>query len=63
MFCNYVSHNKVKHEIPYLAFFTGISPECGVAVRALEQEHKGVVRGMNIRGDVTVVAAALAVGW
>ena len=46
-----------------MAFFTGISPVCGVAVRALGQEHKGVVRGMNIRGDVTVMAAALAVGW
>jgi hypothetical protein len=46
-----------------MVFFIEILPECGVAVRALEQEHKGVVRGMNIRGDVTVVAAALAVGW
>ena len=43
--------------------FIGIAPECAVAMRALEQEHKGVVRGMNIRGDVTVMAAALAVGW
>ena len=58
-----ICQNKVKHEIPFLAFFTGISPVCGVAVRALGQEHKGVVRGMNIRGDVTVMAAALAVGW
>ena len=47
----------------FLAFFTGILPECGIIVRALGQEHKGVVRGMNIRGDVTVMAAALAVGW